>query len=285
MFDVTHPDDRQRARQAVEQVAEGHLIGFEARVICGDCSIKWLWNARAMPERGVVYGVARDTTGRHRAEVALREARDLRALAGEQAGLRRVATLVRQTPQAEVFGVIVEEVGRLLGVDSTGMVRFEEDGPASSSRARAGVVDLVPVSVRLPVEGHSITSMVHGTGAAACLDDDGECDRAVGRAPWAGRGPLGRRHADHGRRLPGRCCRRLAGDRRRAGRPYGRLDEPRAAQRPNSVCARLAPSGLIVMNGGAVIPTDERSRREFCLAEWRECSPCHAARAQPTQAA
>jgi hypothetical protein len=46
----------------------------------------------------------------------------VRALADEQAALRRVATLVaKQTPQKEVFARIVEEIGRLLAVDSIEM--------------------------------------------------------------------------------------------------------------------------------------------------------------------
>jgi hypothetical protein len=37
--------------------------------------MRWLeWNTRTMPERGVVYGVARDTTERRRASAELRDA-------------------------------------------------------------------------------------------------------------------------------------------------------------------------------------------------------------------
>ena len=59
-----------------------------------------------MPERGVVYGVARDVTDRRKADAELREAQrmleasrdELRLLADEQAALRRVATLVAREP-------------------------------------------------------------------------------------------------------------------------------------------------------------------------------------------
>jgi len=185
VFDVTHPDDRGRARYALERGAEGrNLIGFEARVIRADGAIRWLeWNTRAVPERNAVYGVARDTTERRRTDAVLGEAqRELHALAGEQEALRRVATLVAQErPEAEVFGAIAEEIARLLGVDGSGMLRFED---------RVGVVvaisgelaELVPVGLRLPVEGFSIASMVLRTGAAARLDD---YTQATG--PWANR--------------------------------------------------------------------------------------------------
>ena len=47
-------------------------------------------------------------------------------LAREQAALRRVATLVAQaTPPPEVFAAVAEEVGRLLAVDFTILVRYD----------------------------------------------------------------------------------------------------------------------------------------------------------------
>lgn len=54
------------AREALAQHAEGHdRVGFEARVICADGSVRGLeWNTRTMPERRVVYSVGRDTTDR-----------------------------------------------------------------------------------------------------------------------------------------------------------------------------------------------------------------------------
>ena len=62
---------------------------------------------------------------------------EVKRLADEQAALRRVATLVaRQTPQAEVFAAVAEEIGRLLRVDSVEMIRYEGD------RVAAVVADL-----------------------------------------------------------------------------------------------------------------------------------------------
>jgi hypothetical protein len=49
-------------------------------------------------------------------------------IAGEQAALRRAATLVaRATPPAEVFAAVAEEAGRLLGADYTTMARYGPD--------------------------------------------------------------------------------------------------------------------------------------------------------------
>ena len=52
----------------------------------------------------------------------------LQRLANEQAALRRVATLVaRESPPAEVFAAVTEEVGRLLAVEVTTMHRYDDD--------------------------------------------------------------------------------------------------------------------------------------------------------------
>ena len=53
----------------------------------------------------------------------------LRALAEEQAALRRVATLVaRAVPASDVFEAVATEVRQLLGADSTRLLRYEPDG-------------------------------------------------------------------------------------------------------------------------------------------------------------
>ena len=49
-------------------------------------------------------------------------------IASEQAALRRVATLVaRAAPAEEVFTAVTAEVGQLLEVDITFLVRYDED--------------------------------------------------------------------------------------------------------------------------------------------------------------
>jgi PAS domain S-box-containing protein len=116
-LDIVHPDDVEAAREALAQLAEGHdRVGFEARVICSDGSVRWLeWNTRTMPERRVVYSVGRDTTDRRRAEAELREAEReaervfemspaLLAVAGFDGYLRRF------NPAFEVFGYSREEL-------------------------------------------------------------------------------------------------------------------------------------------------------------------------------
>ena len=180
VFDITHPDDVEPSRAALATLGQGHdLVGFESRVICADGSVRWLeWNTRTLPERGVVYGVARDTTERRRAEAELREAHRLLAahgdelaqLAEEQAALRRVATLVAQeaAPDA-VFAAVGREVGQVLGVDATHLGRYEPDGTIVSI-AQWGRYPGVPVGARFPLEGDSVSARVLRTGRPARMD-------------------------------------------------------------------------------------------------------------------
>jgi signal transduction histidine kinase len=131
-----------------------------------------------MPERGVVYGVARDTTERRRTEGELREAQrlleasrdELRALAEEQAALRRVATLVaRETSPDAVFAAVGREVGEVLGVEATHLGRYDTDGMVVSV-AQWGSYAGVPVGARFPLEGDSVSARVLRTGRAARME-------------------------------------------------------------------------------------------------------------------
>ena len=83
--------------------------------------------ARAdLPGPPLFCGYLRDVT-----EARTRE-REQRRLMEEQAALRRVATAVAaSTDPRRVFSVVTEEVARLLGAQSSNMVRFNPDGTAT----------------------------------------------------------------------------------------------------------------------------------------------------------
>ena len=95
-------------------------------------------------------------------------------LADEQAALRRVATLVaRGAPPADVFDAVAEELGRLLDVASSGLVRYED---AETARVVAGwgrLGEVVPVGARLPIGGENVITEIARTGRPARLDDYG----------------------------------------------------------------------------------------------------------------
>jgi signal transduction histidine kinase len=97
---------------------------------------------------------------------------DLRALAAEQAALRRVATLVaRGVPPDEVFAAVIEGVGRLLSVEGANMGRFGSDGSITyvATWGRAGL-QLRP-GTRGTLGGQNIATLVFETGRPARLDD------------------------------------------------------------------------------------------------------------------
>jgi GAF domain-containing protein len=92
-------------------------------------------------------------------------------LAEEQAALRRVATLVAQdVAPGKLFGAATAEVGRLLGADFAGMIRYESDHTVPMA-AWAAVGDHPDLPDRWPmVEGDPAT-MIAETGRPARIDD------------------------------------------------------------------------------------------------------------------
>jgi signal transduction histidine kinase len=93
-------------------------------------------------------------------------------LADGQAALRRVATLVAQErPAEEVFAKVAEEVGTLLHLDVTGMLRYEPDNTATFVAEWSEHEIRSPVRERIPVEGNNITAVVFRTRRPARLDD------------------------------------------------------------------------------------------------------------------
>ncbi len=183
VLEILHPDDVEPARAALAQLAEGHdLVGFEARVVCADGSVRWLeWNTRSIPERGVVYTVGRDTTERRRVEAEVRAAQrlreasrdEVRVLAEEQAALRRVATLVaKEASPAEVFAKVAEEAANALGEVECALLRDESDGTACTVAAwGARMSASLPVGTRVPVDGNGVLAFVLREGRPRRIDD------------------------------------------------------------------------------------------------------------------
>ncbi|HKC29480.1 MAG TPA: GAF domain-containing protein [Jatrophihabitans sp.] len=165
--DFVHPDDRERTAAETAAIGQGKTtLSFENRFVRKDGSHRVLeWTSTPAVEDRAMYAVARDVTDRHQAEA------ELARLAGEQAALRRVATLVaRQAPQAEVFSAIAEEIGRLLGTDEIRMLRYEGDsGVVVSSWGEAE--DAFPTGSRHSLGDDSVASRLLRTGQPARIDD------------------------------------------------------------------------------------------------------------------
>jgi transcriptional regulator with GAF, ATPase, and Fis domain len=96
-----------------------------------------------------------------------------RRLAEEQAALRRVATLVaRATPPQEVFAAVAGEVGGLLEVDYTVLIRSDPEDMITVVGAwtATGGTPPSPVGSRFPLGGRNVSTLTLRTGRPARLD-------------------------------------------------------------------------------------------------------------------
>ncbi len=105
--------------------------------------------------------------------ISMAQARtDVQRLADEQAALRRVATLVaRESPPAEVFAAVTEEVGRRLQVEDTKLVHFEPDATATVMASWGQDDAATAVGTNWSLEGDSVTATVYRTSRPARVDD------------------------------------------------------------------------------------------------------------------
>jgi GAF domain-containing protein len=105
----------------------------------------------------------------------------LSRLIGEQASLRRIATLVaRGVPPEEVFAAVADEVVRLLPVDFAHMGRYEPDGSVTVLATAGSTAADFPVGLRWSLGGRNLTTIVFETGRPGRIDDYAEAVGALG---------------------------------------------------------------------------------------------------------
>ena len=93
-------------------------------------------------------------------------------LAGEQAALRRVATLVARAAAPEaVFAAITEEAGRLLDADYTAMSRYELGHARTIVASWSSSGAPYPAGSRVRLGGQNVNTHVFQTGQSARIDD------------------------------------------------------------------------------------------------------------------
>jgi signal transduction histidine kinase len=103
-----------------------------------------------------------------RAELAASEGR-ARLLAGEQAALRRVATLVAKAAKPdEVFDAVAQEVADVFGVELVVVCRYDPDAILILSSVGAPAF---PAGSSLPLDVPSIPQEIHATGLPSRIDD------------------------------------------------------------------------------------------------------------------
>jgi signal transduction histidine kinase len=119
---------------------------------------------------------------------SLETSRDtLRLVAEEQGALRRIATLVARgvTPE-EVFTAVATEVGHVLGVDHTTIIRYEPDNTVTLvgywNAPRAPKL-MPPLDGRWPIEDGTVTAAVLTTGRPARMTDYEHATSTIG--VWA----------------------------------------------------------------------------------------------------
>jgi signal transduction histidine kinase/putative methionine-R-sulfoxide reductase with GAF domain len=111
------------------------------------------------------------------------EADDVRALAEEQAALRRVATLVaRGAASDDVFAAVTVEIARLLGVDFADIGRYDPDGTAVVVGAWGKAIDRFTVGTRWPLGGNNLSTIVARTGRSARMDSYADASGPIGLA-------------------------------------------------------------------------------------------------------
>src|SRR5215208_3905205 len=97
----------------------------------------------------------------------------LEALLAEQSALRRVATLVAtDRDPARLFECVCRELGGVLGVESTDMLRYERDGSATivGGWAASGQPSF-PVGASIPVVGETVAAKLYRSGQPERVDD------------------------------------------------------------------------------------------------------------------
>jgi signal transduction histidine kinase len=108
----------------------------------------------------------------------------LERLLKEQAALRRVAMLVaRDAPARVIFESVCEEVAAVLGVTTTNLVRYEDDGTASvvGAWAQEGAPLMPVATVPLPLDGATVAPRVQRSGRTVRVDDYGGLDDMLAR--------------------------------------------------------------------------------------------------------
>ena len=168
-------------------VVDGHLWGLIAAGSSLEQPLPPDTETRLVSFTGLVATAVANTDGRAA----------LARLAEEQAALRRVATLVaRATPPEEVFAAVAEEVGGLLEVDYTVLIRSDPEDRITVVGAWTanGAAPPSPVGSRFEVGGRNVSTLTLRTARPARLDAYVDVTGSIGNTgahDWGFRSSVG----------------------------------------------------------------------------------------------
>jgi PAS domain S-box-containing protein len=136
---LLHPDDREKTRVELARLAEGRrTLQFENRLRHKAGNFCWLsWTA--VPDRGLIYSVARDITALKDAEAAL------------QRSQRELARTSRQTTMGAMTASIAHEINQPLSaivLNGSAALRFLSRPEPDLEGVRAGLMNIVEDSHR-----------------------------------------------------------------------------------------------------------------------------------------
>jgi PAS domain S-box-containing protein len=190
LFDLVPREDMDRLQQPIQELTDGRgPVRFENRATGRDGSPRWIeWNVA--PHQGLFYAVGRDITRQRTEQEQLRQtqtmleaSRDaLRALAEQQAALRRIATQVAQGARPDdALSAVAEEIGRCLNVAGAAVSRYEDDAIVVLALAPVPpeITDMVPMRVRFPLEGDNVATRVCRTKRPARMDTHDDATGAI----------------------------------------------------------------------------------------------------------
>ncbi len=189
-FELVPAEDLDRLAEPIHELTHGRgPVRFENRATSRDGSQRWIeWSVA--PHQGLFYAVGRDVTAQRTEQEQLRQTRTmleasrdaLVTLADQQAGLRRIATLVAQGVSADdVFCAVAEEIGRCLQVAGAAVSRYDDDGIVVLALAPvpSEVKEAVPLRMRFPLEGDNVATRVVETARPARMDSHDNATGAI----------------------------------------------------------------------------------------------------------